>query len=71
MSAFRQESGGTGISRRDEARRLLKILEDDFDNMTTKDANLYADMHRRLESDSFEPTAAQLFWLRDIRDRML
>jgi hypothetical protein len=69
--AFRKESGGTGVSRRDECRKILRIIEDDFDRMTTKDANFYTSMHDKLESDAFEPTADQLFWLRDIRDRML
>jgi hypothetical protein len=68
---FRQDSGGSGISRRDECRRIIVIVRDHFDAMSSTDSKFVQDMTERLDYDTFEPSAKQLFWLRDIKDRIL
>lgn len=70
--ALGQDSGGTGASRRAEAFRILEIIKDETERMIPKDANFVSNMEDRLEERAdFEPTTPMIFWLRDIRDRLL
>lgn len=65
------ESGGTPEQRRDEAERLLKIIE--ADRLEGKDASLVARIRgnfARYKGKTLVSTS-ELFWLRDIRDRQL
>ena len=62
------ESGGDADSRLAEARDLIRMLEDHYEAMTTREQTFIEDMQAK---DCVGCTVKQLFWLRDIKDKYL
>ena len=52
--------------RREEADRILKMLEGEADNLTTKEQDFMEQMQ-----DGGPVSVKQLFWMRDIKDKYL
>lgn len=61
-----QDSGGDERSRIDEARTIVRMLEEVTEEMTPKEQTFVAEM-----SDCDYCTTKQLFWLRDIKEKYL
>jgi hypothetical protein len=64
--ALTSESGGDENSRINEARTIVRMLEEFVDSMTTKEQEFLDSM-----SDCDYCTTKQLFWLRDIKEKYL
>lgn len=71
MPRLFQDSGSTGTARRAEAEKLIQIIGDDRERVLEKDSRFLDDLKRQLQHIKFEPTAHQIFWLRDIKDKTL
>jgi hypothetical protein len=74
-----QQTGGGATSDADEARKLLELIEDAggyslvLEVMGDKSANFVASQleARDIRRSSYYVTGKQLFWLRDIKDRLV
>lgn len=66
------ETGGTPLSRAREAKELLSQLEDHHDDLKEKELEFIQGLSERIEKfgDMTIVSPRQLFWLRDIRDRV-
>jgi hypothetical protein len=58
-------TGGNADDRRAEADRILKIIEDDVERLTSKQQEFIAQM-----CEGGEVSGKQLLWLRDIKDSL-
>ena len=61
-----QESGGDELSRIQEARTIVRMLEECSDEMTERQRDFVNQM-----ANSDYCSTKQLFWLRDLKDRYL
>ena len=61
-----QESGGDELSRIEEARTIVRLLEEASEEMQPKERAFVESM-----ADCDYATTKQLFWLRDIKDKYL
>ena len=67
-----QETGKTPEAMRDEVVQLVKIISQSSpESLSDKDLHFYEDMKNRLVFPKFVPSGRQLFWLRDIKDKLL
>lgn len=66
-------SGGDNRSRLEEARKLIALIVPHLHQLPQKEREFIVQTEYRLESfgDSALVTPKQLFWMRDIRDRIL
>ncbi len=60
------ESGGDASSRVSEAHMIVRLLEDETEQMTPKERTFIEQM-----ADCDFCTTKQIFWLRDIKDKYL
>jgi hypothetical protein len=58
-------TGGNSDDRRAEADRILKIIDCDFEKLTSKQLEFIAQM-----SEGGSVSGKQLLWLRDIKDSL-
>lgn len=67
------DSGQTPERRTEEAQNLVEMLEDHEDEMSPSDRNFYRSTAERFKQYGLRTTISvkQLFWLRDIKDRVL
>lgn len=67
-----QETGGTPEQNKKEFLQLMELIALlDPDSLPDKDRGFYEDMKNRLIFPKFVPSGKQLFWLRDIKDKLL
>ena len=69
-----QESGGSEQDRTNEAIHIWKIIQDlDHSDLSDKDAKFIDELRDRLHTygASTHISPKQLFWLRDIKDKLL
>ena len=60
------ESGGDEQARVQEARTIVRMLEEVPEQLTSKELSFVAEM-----ADADHCTVKQIFWLRDIKDKYL
>lgn len=67
-----QETGQTLEEMRKEAKKLIDIISElDFDSLSDKELHFFEDMRNKLIFPKFSISGKQIFWLRDIKDRLL
>jgi hypothetical protein len=69
-----QQTGGNALSDAHEARQILRLIGDtDYANdLSKREAGFLDDMFdRALVNPEFRVTGKQLFWLRDIEDKLV
>jgi phage shock protein A len=68
-----QESGGSPESRTNEAEKLLEMLEGRDEAMAPNEQKFVTDLRERFEKYGAKTMVSpkQVFWLRDIKDRMI
>ena len=67
------DSGGDADSRNHEASRLMEMLEGYEDKLSEKEQSFIADLRERFEQYGGKTIVSvkQLFWLRDLKDKVL
>lgn len=67
------ESGGDHRQRAMEAEKLLELIGEDTDQLAPNEQKFVADLKERFERYGLQTTVStkQLFWLRDIKDRLI
>lgn len=69
MTRLQGETGATPVAMRAEIERMLATLEGEIDRMRDWEQSFMASMADNLVSDSWTPSPAQLFKLRDINSK--
>jgi hypothetical protein len=72
MANLGQETGGTPEENRDEARKLIELIVLlDYESLPDRDLHFFEDMRNRLVFPKCTVSGKQLFYLRDIKDKLL
>jgi hypothetical protein len=69
--ALRNESGGDNDSRVSEARELMKIIEDEAEKLSGRETQFVESIADQLTFATPSISAKQIFWLRDIKDKVV
>lgn len=62
----------TSEERTDEARRILATIKvEDFSKLSARDQSFLDTQYTNADNVSYSPSPNQLFWLRDIKDKLI